>query len=92
MVLLGYVATVAIAAIENAAIVGGLSVIGAALFSIGIPKDSILQYETALKADSFLVMAHGKAEEMNRAKAILSAANPSRVDLHTAEAPSAAAA
>jgi hypothetical protein len=48
-----------------------------------VPKDSVIQYETALKADSFLVMAHGTAEEMGRAKAILSTANPSRLDVHT---------
>ena len=59
-----------------------LSALGAALYSIGIPKDSVIQYETALKADSFLVMAHGTAEEMARAKAILGTANPSRLDLH----------
>ena len=27
--------------------------------AIGVPKDSILQYETALKADHFIVVAHG---------------------------------
>ena len=63
-------------------VVGGLSALGAALCSIGIPKDSVIQYETALKADSFLVMARGTAEEMARAKAILGTANPSRLDLH----------
>src|SRR5664279_2255542 len=42
---LGYLATVMIAAIENAAVVGGLSALGAALFSIGVPKDSVVQYE-----------------------------------------------
>ena len=40
------------------------------------------QYETALKADSFLVMADRTAEEMARAKAILGTVNPSRLDLH----------
>ena len=38
--------------------------------------------ETALKADNFLVMAHGTAEEMARAKTILGTANASRVDMH----------
>src|ERR1700685_2693358 len=33
---------------EGAAVVGGLSAIGAGLDSVGIPKDSILQYELAL--------------------------------------------
>ena len=55
-----------------------------ALYSIGVPKDSVIQYETALKNDSFLVMAHRPAAEIARAKTILGASNPTRVDLHTA--------
>ena len=82
VVVLGYLATMAISAIETAFVVGGLSALGAALYSIGVPKDSVIQYETALKADNFLVMAHGPAEEIARAKTVLDSANPSRVDVH----------
>jgi hypothetical protein len=82
LVVLGYLATVAISGIENAVIVGGLSALGAALYSIGIPKDSVLQYETELKADRFLVMAHGNPEEVARAKVILGTVNPLRVVVH----------
>jgi uncharacterized membrane protein len=82
VVVLGYLATVAIAGIENAAIVGGLSALGAALYSVGIPKDSVLKYETAVKADSFLVMARGTPEEVARGKALLGAINPSRLDVY----------
>ena len=82
VVVLGYLATIAIAGIENAVLVGGLSALGAALYSIGVPKDSVIQYETALKADSFLVMAHGTVEEMARAKTILGTVNPSQLDVH----------
>jgi len=82
VVVLGYLATVAISGIESAIMVGGLSALGAALYSIGVPKDSVLQYETALKADRFLVMAHGTAEEMARAKTILGTANPLSLDVH----------
>jgi hypothetical protein len=85
LVVLGYAAAAAIMAIENAAVVGALSVLGAALFSIGIPKNSVLQYEAAVKADGFLVMAHGSAEEVNRAKAILGAMKPARLDTHGAK-------
>jgi hypothetical protein len=81
VVVLGYLATIVIAGLENAVIVGGLSALGAALYSIGVPKDSVIQYETAVKADGFLVMAHGSTEEMARAKTILGAANPSRLDV-----------
>jgi hypothetical protein len=52
--------------------------------SIGIPKNSVVQYETAFKADGFLVMAHGTAEEMACAKTILRTVSPSQLDVHTA--------
>ena len=54
-----------------------------ALNSIGVPKDSVIQYETALKTDSFLVMAHGPAVEIARAKTILGTVNPTRIDVHS---------
>ncbi len=82
VIVLGYLATVAISAVESAIMVGGLSALGAALFSVGVPKDSVLQYETVVKADGFLVMAHGTADEMTRAKAILGTVNPTRLDVH----------
>jgi hypothetical protein len=82
VVVLGYLAAVAISGIENAVVLGGLSALGAALYSIGIPKDSVLQYESDLTADDYLVMAHGTAEEVARAKAILGTANPTRLDVH----------
>jgi len=82
IVVLGYLATVAFSGIETAIVVGGLSALGAALYGIGVPKDSVIEYESALKADSFLVMAHGTAAEMARAQAILGTAKPSRLDLH----------
>jgi hypothetical protein len=42
----------------------------------------VIQYEAAVKADGFLVMAQGGAEDIARAKAILGTANPSRLDVH----------
>ena len=36
-----------VGALEEAAVFGGLSALGAGLYSIGIPKHSVLQYETA---------------------------------------------
>jgi hypothetical protein len=83
VVVLGYIATIVIASIENAVIVGGISALAAALYSIGVPKDSVIQYETALKTDSFLVMAHGPAAEIARAKTILGTVNPTHIDVHT---------
>ena len=82
VVVLGYLATIAISGIENAIVVGGVSALGAALYSIGVPKDSVIKYETAVKTDSFLVMAHGPAAEIARAKTILGTANPASLDVH----------
>jgi uncharacterized membrane protein len=57
--------------LEGAVIVGGLSILGAGLASVGIPHDSILKYENALKADKFLVVAHGTPSEVDRVKSII---------------------
>ena len=82
VMVLGHLAAMVVAAVEGAALVGGLSALGAALFSIGIPKDSVIQYEQAVKTDGYLIVAHGSADEMTRSKAILEFSNPARVDLH----------
>jgi len=60
-----------VGALEGAVVVGGLSALGAALMSIGIPKDSAVKYETELQAGKFILIAHGTAEEVSRAKALL---------------------
>src|ERR1700727_2293631 len=75
VVVLGYLASMVFSGVETAIVAGGLSAFGAALYSIGIPKDSIIQYETDLKADIFLVMVHGTPDEAVRARAILGTAN-----------------
>jgi hypothetical protein len=84
VVVLGYLAATAVSVIEGAVVVGGLSALGAALYSIGVPKDSVIEYETALKADGFLVMAHGDPAEIERAKGILGTSASSRVDVYSA--------
>ncbi|MGO9256977.1 MAG: general stress protein [Bryobacteraceae bacterium] len=78
-----------IGALEGAAVVGGLSAIGAGLYSIGIPKDSIVQYESAIKSDKFLLLAHGTADEVERAKGIMRTARPVEVAVHVVEKPEA---
>ncbi|WP_376984916.1 hypothetical protein [Bosea sp. R86505] len=82
VVVLGYLATMVVAAIEGAVVVGGVSALGAALYGAGIPKDSVVTYETALKADEFLILARGAAADVQRAKAILDTFKPGRIDIH----------
>jgi uncharacterized membrane protein len=74
-----------IGALEGAVVVGGLSALGAGLFSIGIPKDSVVKYETALKSDKFLLLAHGTVDEVAKARDILQTTNPIQVAVHGAQ-------
>ena len=62
-----------LAGLENAAILDGFSGIGAGLYSIGIERDGIPKYEAYLKAGKCLVLAHGTAEEVARARATMHA-------------------
>ncbi|HUV67446.1 MAG TPA: hypothetical protein VMW24_26380 [Sedimentisphaerales bacterium] len=71
--------------LEEAAVVRGLSVVGAVLYSIGIPKDSILKYETSLKSNKFLVVAHGTTAEINWARDILQGTEWARAEVHRGE-------
>lgn len=74
-----------VGALEGAVVVGGLSVFGAGLYSIGIPKDSVVNYELAVKTDKYLLVAHGSAAQVDRAKAILDSTHPVSVTRHTGE-------
>ncbi|RJX75121.1 DUF1269 domain-containing protein [Vibrio sinensis] len=67
----GPIVSTFVGAIEGAVVTGGLGAIGGALASIGIPKDSIVKYDSAIKADKFLVIVHGDAEDIIKAKGIL---------------------
>jgi uncharacterized membrane protein len=60
-----------VAALEGAVVVGGISAIGAGLISLGIPKDSVLKYDVALKTDKYVLVVHGTPEEVEKAKDII---------------------
>jgi len=71
-----------VGALEGAVVVGGLSALGAGLYSIGIPKDSVVKYEAALKSDKFLLLAHGTADEVAKARDILQTTQATEVAVH----------
>src|SRR5487761_793471 len=75
-----------VGALESAVVVGGVSALGAGLYGMGIPKDSIVKYETALKTDQFLLIAHGTAAEVAKAKDIIETTHPAQLSLHSGEA------
>ena len=87
IVVAGPIVSWIIAALEGAVVVGGLSALGAGLFNLGIPKDSIVKYETSLKAGKFLLLAHGTAQEVQHARDILQSSGAEEVNLHRLQPP-----
>lgn len=71
LIMAGPLVAVIVGGLEGAVVIGGLSAFGAALYSIGIPTDSVLKYETAIKSDKFVLVVHGSADELTHAKDIL---------------------
>jgi len=84
IVALGPVGGMIVGALENAVIVGGLSALGAGLYSVGIPKDTVIKYEKAVKADKFLVIAHGTEDEVKKARDIIKTTDSEESEVHYA--------
>lgn len=82
VVMAGPLVAALVGALEGAVAVGGLSALGAALYSIGIPRDSIIRYETALKSDQYLIIVHGDQQEVERAHEVLASGKPTDVAVH----------
>jgi hypothetical protein len=80
----GPLVTLIVGALESAVVIGGLSALGAGLYSLGIPKDSILRYETAIKTGKFVLIVHGTQDETTRARDIIDRTNPEAADHHQA--------
>ncbi len=55
----------------DATVFGGLTAVGAGLYNLGIPKESVRQCETAMQSGSYLLVVHGCSEEVCRARRIL---------------------
>jgi hypothetical protein len=69
-----------IAGLEGAVVVGGLSALGAGLYSLGIPKNSVVKYETSVKAGKFVLVAHGTAQEVAKARDTLKTSGAEQID------------
>jgi hypothetical protein len=57
--------------LESAAIVGRSSAIAVGLIHVGIPQEKAIEYEQALIADKFLLIANGTPAEIERARRVL---------------------
>jgi hypothetical protein len=72
----GPVVAALVSALEGAVVVGSLSALGAALTQVGVPKDQIIKYETALKVDKYVLLVHGGAEDQARVRSVLADTAP----------------
>lgn len=84
VVVLGPLAATLAGGLEGAVLGGGITALVGALSAIGIPNDSVLRYETALKADKFLIIVNGGADEIRRAREVLTASGSTDVQVHAA--------
>ena len=82
LVVAGPLVTWIVGALEGAVVMGGFSALGAALASIGIPENSILQYEASLKAGKFLLILHATPQEVERAKDRLDNTQATETTIH----------
>ncbi len=73
-----------VGAMEGAMDFVGITAVGAALYTIGIPKDSIVKYESALKSNQFLVIVHGTTGEVSQARDLLQQAGSTDATVHRA--------
>lgn len=71
LVILGPLAAMVVSTVEGGVVGGAAGVLAGALSAIGVPKNSILRYETALKAGSFVVTVQGLPEQAEKARKIL---------------------
>ncbi len=67
----GPIVSLLVGALEGAVVVGGVSAFGAALTQIGMPREQVIKYEKALKADKYVLVVHGTPGEIDKARTVL---------------------
>jgi hypothetical protein len=60
-----------VSAVEGAVVVGGMSALGAALVGLGLPRKDVIKYERQIRADRYLIIAHGSPDEVTRARELM---------------------
>ncbi|MDB5955278.1 DUF1269 domain-containing protein [Ramlibacter sp.] len=83
IVVLGPVASALLNTAGGAALGAGAGALGGALSSIGLGRDAVVKYETAVRAGKFAVIAHGGADEAATAKRLLRQSAPDVLDEHS---------
>jgi hypothetical protein len=82
IVVVGHLAIIIASGVESAIVDGGIGAAGAALYGMGLPKDSALCYEKAIKKVRFLVVVHGTTSDVECARQILANENADPLEIH----------
>jgi len=69
-------------ALDGAALGASAGALAVALAGIGLPQDSVLKYQLEVKAGRFLVLVHGPAGVIERARHILGTTDATQVTAH----------
>jgi hypothetical protein len=69
-------------AIEGAVLGAAAGALAAGLEGIGLPRDSVVKYQLEVKAGRFLVLVHGPAGVIERARHLLGTTNATQVTAH----------
>ena len=71
-----------VGALEGATVHNGMTALGSALYGMGIPKRSIVNYESALKANKFVLIVHDANGDASKAGEILRRTGPIEIATH----------
>jgi hypothetical protein len=78
----GPLVTSIVGALEGATVHNGLTPLGCALHTMGMPKNSVINYESALKANKFLLVVHGANAKASEAGDILRRTDAIEISAH----------
>jgi len=71
-----------LAALDDVVAVAGFSTLGAALYRIAIPKDSIIRYETLIRSGCYLLVAYGNQDDVELACDVLAGEGVCEITIH----------
>lgn len=71
--------------IMTGAVGAGAGALTAALSTVGVPDDAVIRYETAIKADKQVLIAHGSRIDVERAREVLAGTGAESVEVHVGD-------
>jgi len=85
LVIAGPLVGAIVGTLENTVLPDDLTALGAGLYSMGIPKDSIIKYEDAIKDGKFVLIYHGTNEGVEKTRNVLDRGKAVETALHMNE-------